>query len=636
MSYEALEALEALAENPHSVFSIPRDGSNRFNSIVKALLDPIVKAHSVLDEVYVEGLDASQVFGQTKMVLDGVNEKLLVEQIPALKAQYGTVEDEDSTGEDDQIDAEDDKESSFKGEESGSEDDDEEEEERALGGKSDLENLEDLSDEEDFQSAASEADTLNEEAENSDADTQVESDGESTVVEQKKDVFGLNDGFFDIDEFNRQTLALENDDDPLGNDDDDDIDFFGNLSDGDDEEDDMAYYDDFYDKPGTVRVVKAKNAKKTDDEEDEEEEEEDAEWYDKEYDAAVGSAMLDLFDEEDEKPQKEENLSSYEKQQQQLQAEIAQLEAELVADKKWTMKGEILSKDRPEDLLLDDPELHNLDFDRTSKPVPVITDEVTETIEDLIKRRIRNDEFDDLPKRLITDVARFHQKQKFELLETKSSRSLAELYEDDYNNVDAQQEKVSEEIQKAHDEISELFASVTHKLDLFYLAHFIPAPHQAKTIEVKVSDNAAASITMEDAQPVHVDSGTTLAPQEVYRIGDDRAKADGARGRLEVQLKSGLSYSKDELSREEKQRLRRANKRKKTKAYNELRDAREQRQKQKGGSEPDPKRRKVGEVIDTLLKAKNVTVIGLKGEMRDVKGNLKKQGQAQGSSGFKL
>ena len=47
----------------------------------------------------------------------------------------------------------------------------------------------------------------------------------------------------------------------------------------------------------------------------------------------------------------------------------------------------------------------------------------------------------------------------------------------------------------------------------------------AKTIDIKVTD----SISMEDAQPLHVSNESRLAPQEIYKIGDDEAKGDGVK-----------------------------------------------------------------------------------------------------------
>ncbi|KAK6454648.1 U3 small nucleolar ribonucleoprotein complex, subunit Mpp10 [Scheffersomyces xylosifermentans] len=645
------DILEVLRGKPQSIFELYKpvtseitegdetSSHNIFNDLTKTLLDPITKKYSVLDEIYVSGLDSTQVFGQTKMVLDGVGESLLFKTIPELKEKYkiepnqleaSDLEEELSSEEDNLAAAPEE----FEDEDEEDDQNNKDEEEEEDSANEDEEGEQELED-------SDEETTLHEQVEQpaSNEETEV-SENERTSNEIKKDAFGLNDGFFDIDEFNKQIVQLEDDNE---DDDEEEIDYFGSLSeDGEDEdEEEMPYYDDFYDKPGSEsKAIKSKQASGEEDEEDEDDEEAFGDFNEEEYDNAVGSAMLDLFDDEDEvKTQKksEQNLSSYEKQQQQIQAEIARLEAELVAEKKWTMKGEIASKDRPQDSLLDDPDSANLEFDRTSKPVPIVTQETTEALEDLIRRRIKNEEFDEVPKRLITDVSKFHNKRKFELSEQKSSKSLAEIYEDQYNNVDDSKE-VSEEIQKQHDEISELFTKVTHKLDALCSAHFIPKPHQFKTIDIKVSDNAA-SISMEDAAPLHVSSEATLAPQEIYKIGDDRPAANGAKGRSEVQLKSGLSYSKDELSRDDKQRLRRANKRKKSKEFNKRKELQEAQQKQAAASSKGQnghKRQKVGEVIDTLSKAKNITVIGKKGEMRDVKGNVKKQQGAQTSGSFKL
>lgn len=628
------DILQILQDKPQDVFKLFTTGSDNhvgyFNNLAKSLIDPISKEFSVLDEIYVDGLDSSQVFGQTKMVLDGVGEKLMGGEISELRDVYGEIGDEDASEEEDvEGDSEDGDESD---EEVYSErfEEEEGEEDLATLKESDQEDLEDEVDaQEDLE------DEVDSQVESTDElkDDEPLSDTETNVSEEHvKDVHGLNDGFFDIDTYNKNVLALEENDGAQS--DDEEIDYFGDLGEDDDEEE-MAYYDDIFDKPGSVKAPNSKPEVENDDDDDEEEE---ADLNEEEYDNAVGSAMTDFFEGADEpEPESEEEtekpLSSFEKQQQEIQAEIAKLEAELVADKKWTMKGEVGAKDRPRDSLLDDPETATLDFDRTAKPVPIITQEVTELLEELIRRRIKIDEFEDLPKRLISDVSRFHNKKKLELSEQKSSKSLAEEYEDDYNKVD-QNEEINAEVQTQHDEIAELFQKVNHKLDALCSAHYIPKPHQYKTIDIKVSDNAAALITMEDAQPLHVDSASTLAPQEVYKIGDDRVVADGVHGRSQVQLKSGLSYSKDELSTEDKQRLRRANKRKKTKAYNEKAELKEQREKQEGAN--TNKRQKIGEVVDTLSKAKNVTVIGKKGELTDVKGNVKKTTGIQSSNNFKL
>lgn len=575
---DQVRVFEDLQKNPTAIFS---QTSHVFNRIAKQLLDPLAKQYSVLDEIYIKDLDSTQVFGQTKMVLEGAGEKLLFEKIPEIKEKYQQDEEENQDEEDGH---------------------DEEEDDPALESGENAELPDDLGDA--FSDTANEEEEEEEESDNDSVTTKVE----PTV---KKDAFGLNDGFFDIDEFNKQIVAME--DEELG---DDDIDYFANVSDSD--EDEMPYYEDFYNKPNGEAEADDKEADADDKLEDDIDEEA--------YDEAVGTAMTDLLEE-----QPPETLSSFEKQQKALQAEIAELEAELVAEKKWTMKGEVSAKTRPVDSLLDDEDTNMLEFDRTAKPVPVITDEVTESIDELIRRRIKAEEFDDLPRRIITDVSKFHNKQKFELSEEKSSKSLAELYEDDYKKVDMQAE-VSEEVQKQHDEIAELFATVNHHLDSLSSAHFVPKPHQFTNTEIKVSDTAA-TITMEDAQPTHVSDEAVLAPQEIYKIGDDKPTAHGAAGRSEVVLKSGLAVSKDELSREDKQRMRRATKRKKAKHFEEREELKKQRDKQ---APTDNKRQKVSDVVDTLAKAKNVTVIDKKGKHTDVQGHVKRAQGAQSGSSFRL
>lgn len=612
-----MDFVTKLAANPTEIFAYSQNANaaGQLNQLTKSLLDPLAKTHSVLDEIYTDGLDSTQVFGQARMVINGIGEKLLGGQIVKLKVKYGTTLALDELSDEELSDDSKKLEEFFLTEER----------------LENCENEQDSESDEDemgqFAGAISSDDELK--------DVEKEEKGEENTQIQR-DAFGLNDKFFDIDEFNKQILALEDDDDD--NDNEEEVDFFADLSGEESEGEEMEYYDEFFNKPG--RLIKSTPHKKLSNNDDDDQDIDfQRELEDTELEKAVESARHDLFEDEDEKLEARKkgnkNMSTFEKQQQKLQEEIAQLEAELVAEKKWTMKGEVRSKDRPMDSLLNDDEVPSLDFERTSKPVPVITDQVTESIEDLIKRRIRSEEFDDLPKRLISDVRAFVQRQKAEVSDQKSSKSLAEIYEDEYHGVDLDA-KISEQVHEAHAEITQLFTQLNYKLDSLCLAHYMPKPSEYKSIEIKVTDGPA-SISTDDAQPLHVSDDVKLAPQEVYKIGDDKPKADGACGISQVQLKSGLSYSKDELDREDKQRLRRAKKRAKSKHFNELKEIREQRNKgkeiQQGG---DRKRPRVGEAMDTLSKIKNVTVIDKKGQLRDVQGNYKKAKLAPDSSRFKL
>ena len=111
-----------------------------------------------------------------------------------------------------------------------------------------------------------------------------------------------------------------------------------------------------------------------------------------------------------------------------LQGEIAQLESENVADKHWTLMGEATSRSRPKNALLEE----DLEFERVMKSVPVITEDVVQSLEELIKARITEGRFDDVVRKRPVDDKPFLPSRFFELSDTKSKQSLAEIYEGDY------------------------------------------------------------------------------------------------------------------------------------------------------------------------------------------------------------
>ncbi|CCH46814.1 Midasin [Wickerhamomyces ciferrii] len=563
-------------------------------ALIKELLDPIAQGNSVLNEIFIEGLDASQVWSQAKLILDSTTETLLFDKIPAIKDKILSIDqesNEDSELEEEQSEQDSDEQDLSEG--------DEDEEEQLNENGELVDDFEESGEEDDDQEQEDEDEEQEDELDNQ------EQEGESEAP--KKDAFGLNDEFFSIDDFNKQILEQEKNNG--AGEDDEEIDYFKDIPDSDSEDEETLYYNDFFPKPGNQKGKKfdKKSSKsKKPSKEDKIEDEEDEELKEEDYDQGMKKAMFDIF--EDDKPSaKNENLSSFERQQLSIQKEIQQLESESIAEKKWALKGESKSKDRPVDSLLDE----DLEFERNAKPVPVITQEITESIEELIRRRIKDDEFDDLPKRVITDVTNFRPSHDFQLSETKSTKSLAELYEDDYKGVDTSS-AASEELKKSHDEIKNLYQTLSHKLDSLCSAHFIPKPAQ-KSIDIKVN---TPSISMEDAQPLTQSNANTLAPQEIFNT-----KRSGNEN--EIQLKSGTVFARDELSREDKQRLRRANKRKRSKEFQ--------------NQDPESnKKSKKQNVIDTLSKANNVTIINDKGEKRDVSGALKKDQTKQGSSMLKL
>jgi U3 small nucleolar RNA-associated protein MPP10 len=507
------------------------------------------------------------------------------------------------------------------------------------------------------------------------------------------DQFGLNDGFFSIDEFNKQTEFLEQQDanaDPYTGEasDEEDIDWdadplaeaqkdtkasnskkgddsdeeeeedeedgptFGNMNldapegdsededdvdmdDAQDPEDDSRdntndiHYSDFF-APPAKKLTKgekqaaylARQAKKDAAQPEDEEHE---------MERAMADVRRDLFDDEDDLSEDElsevdpadpkSRRSAHERRQAKLQEEIRTLEAASVQKREWQLSGEAKATDRPVNALLEE----DLDFERTGKPVPVITAEVSESIEELIKRRILAQEFDEVVKRRPDADAVPVRRGAFELDDNKNQQSLAELYEEEHvknANPDAYMSKADEKLKKAHLEIEGLWKEVSAKLDALSSWTFKPKP-PAPSLTV-VSD--VATVAMEDAQPTMASglmgADSMLAPQEIYKAGADKASVSKG----EVVAKSGLPVARQEMTREEKLRRRRREKERIRKAGGET------------GRRPEGKRAKEQRETVNELKKAGVKVINKKGEITDADGKKVKTGSAAGggAGGFKL
>lgn len=429
-----------------------------------------------------------------------------------------------------------------------------------------------------------------------------------TYVEDK---FGLNDGFFSIDDFNRQSEYFERmdergDQDELS--DDEEVDWhadpasattsiarqsklsadkdeiedsedsedsdagptFGDAGSGDDDSDeeledndmgadwldtnDIKYDDFFAPPPRKASKKKARPLPKT---------QPTAAPTDDDVERAISDVRRDLFEDFSDEADSDVDMdageaeggrSTHEKQKAKIADEIRRLEMANVAKKEWMLAGEARAPQRPLNSLIEE----DLEFERVGKPVPVVTNETSEEMEQLIKQRIIAKEFDEVVRRL-PDSIRQHDigRGRVEVDQTKSQQSLAELYENDHlratdpSYVDQKNEK----LKKEHAEIAQLWKSTSSQLDALSNWHYKPSVPQPN-INV-ITD--VATVMMEDARPggsAVVGEQGTLAPQEVYH------PKDGAGLGGEVVLKNGVSVAKDEMSREEKSRRRRTEKKK--------------------------------------------------------------------------
>ncbi|KAF9149671.1 hypothetical protein BG015_008534 [Linnemannia schmuckeri] len=400
----------------------------------------------------------------------------------------------------------------------------------------------------------------NEDEENEEKDEEEEEEEDlddlDLPVKKKSRTSEVDDDFFNLDEFNAMTEKQEQDelDEKEPDEDEEEIDYFADpdlIDSGEDDFDDEdmeeeenenevdahdVAYKDFF-APVAIGKSNRPKPKRRPEQEDNffgkesinEGEDEDMEMKDAEEevndDAAelneLGDRVSNLFGLDEEETQSE-NLSKHERMQRKMKEQIEALEQENVAAKDWTKKGEASSSDRPLNSLLEE----DLEFETVAKPIPVITAESTQTLEDMIKERILAGNWNDVVRKAAPNNKAFNPSSRVEISDEKSKKSLAELYEDDYVRQTSTSGPVMSEreaaLEKKHEEITGLWQDLCQKLDSLSNWHYTPKPVKA---ELTVVTNAPA-ISMEEAIPVGVADAAMLAPEEIYSAGKAPIKGD--------------------------------------------------------------------------------------------------------------
>ncbi|NWS55449.1 MPP10 protein, partial [Chunga burmeisteri] len=241
--------------------------------------------------------------------------------------------------------------------------------------------------------------------------------------------------------------------------------------------------------------------------------------------------------------------SSFQKRQEKMSKKIESLEEELLEEKPWQLKGEVTGQKRPENSLLEETVL----FDHAVRMAPVITEETTFQLEDVIKQRILDEAWDDVvPKEKPKEEA-FEYKKRITLDHEKSKLSLAEIYEQEYMKL--HQQKIEEEENPEHKEIQEMMDSLFLKLDALCNFHFTPKP---PVPEVKIVSNLPA-ISMEEVAPVAVSDAALLAPEEIKeknKGGDVKTDAEKTpTDRKREQRKKKLRKRMKRREKEKRQKL---------------------------------------------------------------------------------
>ncbi|KAF9015216.1 U3 small nucleolar ribonucleoprotein complex, subunit Mpp10 [Cyathus striatus] len=270
----------------------------------------------------------------------------------------------------------------------------------------------------------------------------------------------------------------------------------------------------------------------------------------------------DLFAEDEEDAVGD--MTTHERRLAALTEQIAQLESENVAPKEWMLMGEAGSKVRPQNSLLEE----DLEFERVMKVVPIITEESVQTLEDTIKARIVEGQFDDVVRIRPLEDKPFLPSRFFELQDKKSTQSLAQIYENEFvatqsnNSTDDRDGK----LKKEHDEIEHLWEKICGKLDALCNAHFVPK--QPKAIISSISNVATA--TLESALPTLKSASSMLAPEEVF-----------APSSSEIRARSELTPAEKRSQRTKEQKARKKQRdvlEKSTDKYSKMKSVKKQKQ----------------------------------------------------------
>ncbi|KAH7856504.1 hypothetical protein Vadar_002187 [Vaccinium darrowii] len=211
-------------------------------------------------------------------------------------------------------------------------------------------------------------------------------------------------------------------------------------------------------------------------------------------------------DEDKTSGNQKQNLSAYEEQLAKVRSKIEQMEKANLEPKTWTMQGEVTAAKRPMNSALE----VDLDFEHNVRPAPVITEEFTASIEELIQKRILEGHFDDVQK--APNLPSKAPKERKELDENKSKMGLAEIYEEEYvqkTGLVSTALSFSDEQKK---EASLLFKKLCLKLDALSHFHFTPKP---VIEEMSIQTNVPA-LAMEEIAPLAVSDAAMLAPEEVF------------------------------------------------------------------------------------------------------------------------
>ncbi|CAG0889832.1 unnamed protein product [Cyprideis torosa] len=355
-------------------------------------------------------------------------------------------------------------------------------------------------------------------------------DSEERKVKEKKATSVVDDEFFHLSEMERfldeEDKKYERGED--GEESDEDVDWFADEAE-DQEEDRPIRYKDFFGPSSLPQEVG---------------DESDEGLFPEDNESTGDDEAVFRQDKTDKK-------SKYELQEDNFRAQVEREEAENLAEKPWKYKGETSADNRPENALLEE----DLEFIHNSRFAPVMTEEVTKTLEEIIKQRIKDKIYDDVERKIKPAEDPAEYKKRLVLDHEKSKLSLAQVYEKEY--LEAQKARKdealgeeTEEVKAEHEVIRKSMDSLFKKLDALSNQHFVPLSKREP--EVKIISNLPA-VTREEVAPTTVSDAQLVAPQEVedplrgeFKGPEEESKEDKKRKRRLKKLKQRAKQQEKE------------------------------------------------------------------------------------------